>query len=484
MEWILVPDISRSIGRKLRWHGVSTIPYGEYVAFTSLEDFNRYLNIVGISMEDDLSCGLSPVGETDEILIFFKGDSCSTFTDDEESMEVQEDVAEEKVEEIFVPKVICMGSGLEGWRDGVNSVLLKWSLALKKVIYVSNPHGRVVNFLDIKTGVDADKLLHIAFYSCLPYPSYYDNPPSRVDVRVVNNVFNIELRGGQRDSLVPTPGHDYIWETNGEIVGSVDEMGNICVPFDLPHSARNFAIILDYVLCEYEKLFKDREGYRLRNFEVACRCFGKGFCDRHMEYVQSRLTAVDSEILSIESALVRLFREKRSLEKGSKQFMCQSTDFIAKIGKDLSSLMKIPEVLSLTISTNSFMFYIDDIYIKHNGFEYDLGKFRILISKDSINALSLSDRNSLGRVNAHPHVGSGGGLCLGNVSSSATKLLANSDYKHLALLIIDFLKSYNHEDSYCRISNWPSRPIGSNDLFTMPTDDSESADSHIEVESG
>ena len=46
-------------------------------------------------------------------------------------------------------------------------------------------------------------------------------------------------------------------------------------------------------------------------------------------------------------------------------------------------------------------------------------------------------------------------MCLGNLTDGVAQLLAGYEFAALAQILLQFLRSYNEDEPYYKIDNWP-----------------------------
>ena len=124
---------------------------------------------------------------------------------------------------------------------------------------------------------------------------------------------------------------------------------------------------------------------------------------------------------------------------------------------ELDALIKLtPDPVShieLDISEVKISVFTNEIYIDYEDNDYYIGKFRIDIQPvDSV----IKIINTVKKVSGyhHPHISQDGTPCFGNISSTVYYLLIHQDIYQLVTLLIEFLKSYNEDNSYKKIQYW------------------------------
>ncbi len=97
-------------------------------------------------------------------------------------------------------------------------------------------------------------------------------------------------------------------------------------------------------------------------------------------------------------------------------------------------------------------FTTDEIVIAHGGRRYGLGAFRVTM--DLENGISIAGETPPPVAEwPHPHV-QGGKPCLGALAVGVEKLLAECSVAPLAVILVQFLKSYDPDTAYCAVERW------------------------------
>lgn len=60
---------------------------------------------------------------------------------------------------------------------------------------------------------------------------------------------------------------------------------------------------------------------------------------------------------------------------------------------------------------------------------------------------------------AHPHIGSDGTVCLGSARDDLIDAFGAANYTEVAVVMAEFLASYNAEDPYCSLDHWGPNPF-------------------------
>jgi len=95
----------------------------------------------------------------------------------------------------------------------------------------------------------------------------------------------------------------------------------------------------------------------------------------------------------------------------------------------------------------------------------DLGGFKIKITTDQITFHSLK-----GNSRSHPHLGSCGAPCFGNVGPQINKLLVEKEYLALVTFLIEYIHSYNSGDAYRQLEECGTKYTGSGETLGVIED--------------
>lgn len=99
------------------------------------------------------------------------------------------------------------------------------------------------------------------------------------------------------------------------------------------------------------------------------------------------------------------------------------------------------------------IFYTLPIRIRHKGKAYEIGKFRIDVGLDGTVLFKNIANTCRYPLYDHPHTRDGE-PCLGNLTESVGKLVANVQLATLAEVLIQYLEIYSEDDAYCRVECW------------------------------
>jgi hypothetical protein len=95
------------------------------------------------------------------------------------------------------------------------------------------------------------------------------------------------------------------------------------------------------------------------------------------------------------------------------------------------------------------------IIIDKDGTQYKMGKYKVIIQNGFVKINQPRNTNSV----IHPHV-KDGIPCLGDLSQSIPKLLANYEYALVFDIIHKYLSSYNENSAYLKIDSWKNSKRG------------------------
>ena len=116
--------------------------------------------------------------------------------------------------------------------------------------------------------------------------------------------------------------------------------------------------------------------------------------------------------------------------------------------RDITKMFPAP-VETFDVEHGQLVVRLRPITLEDDGSEYEMGRFTLQISNESVRIYSDS-----GHRYPHPHVSSDGIPCWGNLGPSIARLLGERQYAGLIVAVVEFLHSYNERDAYRRIEHW------------------------------
>lgn len=128
-------------------------------------------------------------------------------------------------------------------------------------------------------------------------------------------------------------------------------------------------------------------------------------------------------------------------------------NFQTEFTKNISEIKNLEFIKDVIIDKTGIIFDYGDINILYNKTTYFIGHMQAIISPTTIRFQNLN-----GRVDSHlhPHIHKDGHACEGSFSVDFANLLGKLDFKRLAFLILQFLKTYNHKSPLLQIAAWKS----------------------------
>jgi hypothetical protein len=125
------------------------------------------------------------------------------------------------------------------------------------------------------------------------------------------------------------------------------------------------------------------------------------------------------------------------------------------VEREYLSLLKLTPNPYKEIQFNSeeLSAYTNTIFIEHHGEEYEIGEFEVSIAFET-GRLSIKNLTREQDGYQHPHVSDSAAVCLGNISTGVSKLIAEHEYIGALTILHEFLKSYNADDAYKKIEYW------------------------------
>jgi len=110
---------------------------------------------------------------------------------------------------------------------------------------------------------------------------------------------------------------------------------------------------------------------------------------------------------------------------------------------------------SLRIEYGTLKVLTAPITIHWGGMHYNFGSYWIDIPMGE-GRMCIRNEDSDDTVDdyPHPHVGTDGYPCLGNISGTIAQLLGEAEHAQVVTLLLEFLRSYNPDNPHLRIERW------------------------------
>jgi len=153
-------------------------------------------------------------------------------------------------------------------------------------------------------------------------------------------------------------------------------------------------------------------------------------------------------IREAEAVLVEHYQELKRLRAAAKV-----AHKVPQAKKVINGILDIERVKNVQIADNSFVITTKTIYIRHQKCKYKIGCFKIVLTIDNP-TITITNTTRARDEYHHPHVSARGHICWGEIATGITKLYSDMMYVELVTVIIHFLQSYNHLDSYVPVGAW------------------------------
>lgn len=370
--------------------------------------------------------------------------------EEETAMGVENPFKKTKTIEENKQKVVLEDSdNMEYWSE-MKPVLQKYAFLLGVDIYASNPHGHS------STVETEEGKLYIRFWS------YCKNGKMRKQSE--EKRFGIYTDGGQEDCFSGEPTGLPIFDDNGILAADVVG-GTMFVLFDLPHG-NNAEVFLEKIMERFPKDSKDAEALesRLAEWKKTQEERQKKeyvtYRNQHIEVqkdtLRNEVRQGENTIKDCQQKIVKAVRAMRDANEHLK-LLSNVENLESSYVEEWEKLNHMPGVEQVTFDAEESVisvFLSEPIHIAHNEKVYDIGKFRIDIDSDNGNVTAHNLTRQLGDTYDHPHV-SDGDCCFGDISDGIAQLLGNYEYMALVTVMIRYLNSYNDDNPYANIENFP-----------------------------
>jgi len=229
--------------------------------------------------------------------------------------------------------------------------------------------------------------------------------------------------------------------------GSGDEVSRLAIPFFLEKA-------LPFLDFEVEALVEEEHQAKERVFREA-----------YLRAARERVRERELELSDLERASARAYETIMTSESrrrvvaaelsGLKSFEEKPPeDEIRRQVTSLSELEASGQYRKVTFRENGTVeAETSPVEIEYNDYVFPLGAYSILISPKGLITIDAID----GRYRAshpHPHVGTDGVPCLGNISADIAKMLGRMQVAETLQLLKEFLSSYNPDNPYENISHF------------------------------
>lgn len=237
----------------------------------------------------------------------------------------------------------------------------------------------------------------------------------------------------------------------------MEEVKAISLPADLTMKPEKQRVIdtqaiepfVNHVLTQYERIMAEF-GAEIRG-ELTPLSF-KEFCGdskrKRERTIKEQIEAHSREIRDHEQKLMKKARELRDSQK--ELVLTQSGAFDAELEAEADRLTRLVDTGLYTQFKVRHGFLVGmttPIIIDYNGKPYDLGQFVVSIKKDG----QIKIEHPTKGHPYHPHISTGGSLCLGSFRNDIPKLVGLERYAIVFQVLYEFLGSYNDKDKYNKI---------------------------------
>ncbi len=172
--------------------------------------------------------------------------------------------------------------------------------------------------------------------------------------------------------------------------------------------------------------------------------------ERHINKILSKIEKLQEEMTK---AVRHLSDRQRALES-----IKSGKTLDANLRLEFQKLSKHPDIEKIVINGTSIVVKTKPIYINYKDQDYPIGQFKITIYSNGKNGGVIMEnltnlvKNKEGYYMHHPHIRSKNKndppfVCLGNIQETIATLIGERQYPALISICIEYLKSYNDEDS-------------------------------------
>jgi len=237
----------------------------------------------------------------------------------------------------------------------------------------------------------------------------------------------------------------------------VEEVKDIALPADLTMKQATQRVVdtqaiepfINHVLTRYEQIMAEF-GAEIRG-ELTPLSF-KEFCGdskrKRERTLKEQIEGHNREIRDFEQKLMKKARELRDAQKDLT--LTQSGAFDSELEAEADRLNRLVDTGLYTQFKVRHGFLVGmttPIVIDYNGKPHDLGQFVVSIKKDG----QIKIEHPTKGHPYHPHISSGGSLCLGSFRNDIPKLVGLERYAIVFQVLYEFLGSYNDKDKYNKI---------------------------------
>lgn len=181
--------------------------------------------------------------------------------------------------------------------------------------------------------------------------------------------------------------------------------------------------------------------------------------NERIRQAEDEARGVRDEIRECQRRLVSLIRQQEEITSDLAQLKGKRDAPPSRYADEFDQLVTHPDLVSLEVSGNLIIAHTKEILISYRGRDYRIGEFKITINTENEDA-SVRMINQTRKIDGynHPHIGSGGVPCLGNIQESLPPMIAGHHYAAVIAVCIQYLKSYTNSgeySAYSYIGDWP-----------------------------
>lgn len=218
-------------------------------------------------------------------------------------------------------------------------------------------------------------------------------------------------------------------------------------------TVRDFAAIMSLVrklLGEVDTFDNSRIMERL-HLEKNALAFAKALNDAYRGSFD-KVEQLNSMIQKKSQEIIVHYHDIRLQQKYQESVHSLLQNFGEKFLDNVNVIRGLPFIHSVKISQEGVLLDFGEITIHHKGKEYLIGSFEGLIMPTGVRFKNVNNLTKIKYM--HPHINPQGYPCLGSFSGDINKLLANLEFKKLAVILYQFLKTYSQESPFANINNW------------------------------
>jgi len=335
--------------------------------------------------------------------------------------------------------VLESDNNMEAWSKML-PVLEEFAVRLKRDISVMNAHGCGWDRKSVEEGK-----LRIVFWA--------STRGDIVPYTYTSMMWGVKANDGQHDGCVKGNDIDfYINSPEGQVVGEYSK-GTLFVLFDLPHwsygSNDNVEKLLRGIMEDFAGKLGVGELTEEQRRVLRFTKLYEGVVKESFRVMEERSNAYKKQIDDYNRRLMEIVREL-SKSNMALEFMKKGAEDSGRTAvKKLEELMRLDRVVKVDIEGKYVRVYTKRIDFKYAGVMYVGHEFIIWLSVGE-GSVYVKSADKLPKTNGmiHPHVGSSGVPCFGNINKGVLDYLAQLEFAAAAQLIMEYLGMCNDGDWY------------------------------------